>query len=652
MKLSLEEKFRLLTAKDAWTTQDFGGKIKSVRMTDGPHGVRRCDDKETIKSTAYPALSLVACSWNPQAAYLMASSIASDCIEQGVDILLAPGVNMKRSPLCGRNFEYFSEDPYLSGSMACSYIEGLQDCGVGATLKHFACNNGENHRFYQNSELDERTLYESYLTAFEISLQAKPWMVMCAYNKVNGVFASENEKLLKEILRDKFGYDGVIVSDWEAVKNRAKALKATLDLEMPYNAYSYDELKTAYENGFIADQEIDACVNRLLALAEKTCRVQKKVLYARDQRHKNALNIARESVVLLKNENRILPMKKYASVDLFRSCDLEVTQGGGSAKVESNYPEVTLASALEKQGYAVNANLSHENVIGETSGDYLIYTVGSNQYEMEGVDRNNIDVRNMDAQKILYFCERGEKVIVVIYAGSVVDISLFADKAAAIVYAGFGGEAGNEAVADILSGSVCPSGKLAETFPRNLSETPVDGKTENPAYAFYGERFFFGYRFYDKMNIPPLFAFGSGLSYAHFEYSDLAVEKIGDTEFFVSYSITNISEVCGKEISQVYVRDISASCERPVKELRAFSKDEFKAGETKRVTLQLGRRAFAFYNPSLGEYYVENGKFEILVGASSVDIRLKHSVVISLPAEKQCSIDHKGKARGQHNETR
>lgn len=652
MKLSLEEKLKLLTAKDAWTTQDFGGKIKSVRMADGPHGVRRCEGAETIKSTAYPALSLVACSWNPNTAYLMASSIASDCVEQGVDILLAPGVNMKRSPLCGRNFEYFSEDPYLAGTMARAYIEGLQDFGVGATLKHFACNNGENHRFYQNCELDERTLYESYLTAFEIALQAKPWMVMCAYNKVNGVFASENKKLLKEILRDKFGYDGVIVSDWEAVKNRAKALNATLDLEMPYNAYSYGELTAAYENGLITEQEIDDSVNRLLTLVEKTCRAEKKISYTREERHKNALTVARESVVLLKNDNGILPMKKNASVDLFRSCDLEVTQGGGSAKVESNYPEVTLVDSLEKQGFTVRANLSHENVIGETSSDYLICTVGSNQYEMEGVDRNGIDVRNMDAQKILYFCDRGEKVIVVIYAGSAVDISSFADKAAAIVYAGFGGEAGNEAVADILSGKVCPSGKLAETFPQSLSEIPVDGKNENPAYAFYGERFFFGYRFYDKANVHPLFAFGSGLSYAHFEYGDLSVERVGDTDFTVSYSVTNTSAVCGKEISQIYVRDISASCERPVKELKAFSKDEIKAGETKRISLKLDSRAVAFYNPSLGKYYVENGKFEISVGASSADIRLKCTVVINLPVEKQCSIDHKGKARGQHNETR
>lgn len=648
MKLTLEEKLKLLTGETCWSTSSLGGKLDPVYMADGPHGLRSMLEHEGVKiaTTAYPCLALVSCSWDPEIAYLMGNSIADSYVENNVHLVLGPGLNMKRTPLSGRNFEYFSEDPYLTGTLARSYVLGLQDKGVGATLKHFAVNNGDNHRMYQNSELDERTLYETYLRAFEIAIEAKPWAVMCSYNKVNGVFASESSRLLNDILRGEFGFDGIVMSDWSAVKNRAKSLKATLDLEMPSIDCAYDELKEAYEKGLITDEEIDASVERLVALSKKAYGDKRKVEYTLEERHENARKIAEASMVLLKNDRGVLPLKAGATIDLLHGAYGEVSQGGGSAFVRHEIKDKGIAKSLAEQGFTVYENRSHENTIADCEGDYQIVTISVSERESEGLDRTTIRLCPSDEHKIVDMARRSENVIVIIYSGSAVDVSRFVDKVAAIVYAGYAGEASGEAVANILSGKVCPSGKLSETFPVRLEDCPVDPETERPDYAYYAERFYIGYKHYEKYGIIPQFAFGYGLSYAKFEYSDIAVKQVGETDFEVSYTVKNVSSVTGKEISQIYVHDVAATCDRPEKELRAYSKDEIKAGESKRITVRLDKNAFAFYNPAIRSKYVENGRFDILVGAASNDIRLKSTVKIELDENTQYSFDHAGWKRG------
>ena len=632
-RLTTEEKLRLLTGVNMWKTYDANGKVKSLYLSDGPHGVRAVDER---LHTAYPSLSLVGCSFDRKTAELMGRSIADDAIEQGADVMLAPGVNMKRTPLCGRNFEYFSEDPILSGELAYAYINGVQSKGVGTSLKHFAANNAEYFRNVQNCEMDERTLYEIYLTAFEIALKAKPWTVMCSYNMLNGVYTSENRVLLKEILRDKFGFDGVIISDWCAVINGGRALNATLDLRMPDNENAYDELKNALDRGWITEKQVDDAVNRILTLVEKTKNDLKKIEFSKSQRHENARKIAEEGVVLLKNENDILPLKAGSSIDVYQDHkSAKCACGGGSAFVKTDYRIRTVGEELESRGFKVK---KHAHCRGDIYSDYQIVCIGDFEtVECEGQDRSDIDVDKIDEQILLNAIDSGTNVIVLVFTGSAIDMSRFADKVKAIVYAGFGGEGITEVLADILSGKVCPSGKLAETFPFSLSEVPVNLDEERQCGVFYKERLFIGYRHYEKYRIKPMFAFGYGLSFAKFEYCDLSVTKTGECEFEVSYTIENVSDTDGKEISQVYVSDPVSTCERPIKELKEFSKDFIAAHTKKRVTLKLDERAFRFYNPSLKKWYVENGKFIICVGAASNDIRLTQEITICLPESEQAS---------------
>ena len=646
-ELTLDEKLQLLTLKNDWQTEDCGGKIQSIFLADGPHGLRKIgEDGQTVKCTAYPNISMLACTWSKEMAELMGSSIADDCIENDVDVLLAPGVNLKRTPLCGRNFEYFSEDPVLAGTLAYHYIRGVQGKGIGTALKHYAANNGENHRYYQNNEIDERTLFEMYLKPFEIALKAKPWTVMSSYNKLNGAYCNENRRLMS-ILRERFGFQGVVMSDWCAVKNRAKALKATTDLECGYHPAAFSELKDAYEKGFITMEEIDASVERILQLVEKAKTSVRMTSFTKEERHNNAVRIEEEGIVLLKNEDNVLPLKPGSVIDLFHSQDLERYNGLGSSKVESSSGIKEIQDALRDCGFRVNNNFSHENVYMPCAGDYQIVTVSANELEGEGYDRTNLRVRPIDEQKIIQLSGICDNVIVLLYCGSAVDISRFVDKVRAIVYVGFAGEAGAEAAANILSGKVCPSGKLAETFPVCIEDIPVDPDTQRPNYEVYGERFFFGYRYYEYYGVKPQFAFGHGLSYAKFEYSDLQLEKRTETEYIVRYNITNLSDRTAKEVSQVYVRDVVAGCERPEKELKGFSKDEFQPHETKQIEVLLDRDAFAFYNPAIEDTYVENGIFRIMVGAASDDIRLTGELTIALDEYEQLSMLHRGWARSE-----
>lgn len=651
--LTLEEKLTLLCGKNRWTTETCGGKVPEIRVSDGPHGLRLVlkveDGKEvSADATAMPSLSVVANGWNKLAAHEQGGTIADDCVDNGVDVLLAPGVNVKKTPLCGRNFEYFSEDPYLAGTLAAEYISGVQSRGVGACLKHFCANNLENDRSWQSSEVDERTLNEIYLKPFEIALKAKPWTVMCSYNPINGVYASENKKMLADVLRKRLGFDGLVMSDWGAVHNGYKAVRAGLDLRMPHDDESLAVLKDAYEKGYLTIEQIDESVSRVLALAEKVSSTKKYAQTEKSQRHSNAVKIAEEGIVLLKNEDGILPVKgkKIAVSGAFAANP--AIGGGGSSTVSTAYKIPTLAKAIENiTGEKVESSVGvYENTLGTAklaysqayNADVCVVAVGDGMQKIsEGCDRNTLKLSPEQENYIIELSRYNKNLVVVIESGSAVDVSAFESYAKAIIFAGYAGEGVNEALAEIITGKVCPSGKLAETFPYSLDDTYMGSYKGDGLTVEYGEGVFVGYRYYDRYDIPVRYPFGYGLSYAKFEYSDLKTEKTGDTDFTVSYTVKNVSSVDGKEVSEVYVRDVIAMVARPVKELKGYSKDLIKAGEEKRVSVKLDFSSFAYYSVAMDKWLVENGDFEISVGSSSRDIKLVGRVKINLPDNEQPS---------------
>lgn len=650
--LTLEEKMRLLTGKNHWLLETANGKLPEVYLSDGPHGLRM-HDKETFKvlpAVAYPCLSVVANSWDEELAFLQGQSIADECVEHGADVLLAPGVNIKRTPLCGRNFEYFSEDPLLAGTLGKAYIEGVQSKGVGTSLKHYCANNREYDRYYQSSEVDERTLREIYLPAFEIAVQAKPWTVMCAYNPVNGVNASEN-KWIFDILREDLGFDGVIVSDWESVRSGWRAAKAGLDLRMPYKDCAYDEIKYGYDNGLLTEEEIDAHVHKILALMEKKENAQKKVEWTNEERHARAVKIAKGGMVLLKNDG-VLPLTEGKILVGGPLANNPSMGGGGSAYVTTEYKPRPLVEELAKRiegGHVfehelvqTDANLYMHHVakfyIEASRADTVVLCMGTNYFqECEGSDRITLRLSPTQEDFILHTAKRNKRTVVVLQTGSAVDMTPWINEVSAVLYTGYAGEGMQEAIADILTGKVCPSGKLAETFPLCLEDTPTGNFRGDGFVDKYAEGVFVGYRYYDSYAKEVLFPFGHGLSYAKFEYSDLCVKKESETDYLVSYTVKNISEVDGAEISQVYIRDPFSSVSRPEKELKGFAKTPLKAGESKRVEVRLNARSFAFYSIPRKGWYVENGEFEILVGASSRDIRLQSQIVIARPESEQYS---------------
>lgn len=651
--LTLDEKLTLLCGKDNWSTETCGGKVAEIRVSDGPHGLRFVTSVEsgreiTADATAMPSLSVIANGWNKRSAYEQGGVIADDCADNGVDVLLAPGVNIKKTPLCGRNFEYFSEDPYLAGTLAAEYINGVQSRGVGACLKHFCANNVESDRLWQSSEVDERTLNEIYLKPFEIALKAKPWTVMCSYNPINGVYASENRKMLVDVLRKRLGFDGLVMSDWWAVHNGYKAVRAGCNLRMPHDENNFTVLKDAYEKGYITDEQINEGVSRVLALAEKVNSTEKHARTDKEQRHIDAVKIAEEGIVLLKNGDGILPVvgKKIAVSGAFSITP--VIGGGGSSTVNTAYKIPTLAQAIEDiTGERVESSTGvFENSFATAklaysqayNADVCVVVVGDGMQKIsEGYDRNTIKLSPEQENYIIELSKYNKNLVVVIESGSAVDVSVFETYAKAIIFAGYAGEGVNEALAAIITGKVCPSGKLAETFTYTLEDTYMGNYMGDGLTVDYGDGVFVGYRYYDRYEIPVRYPFGFGLSYAEFEYSDLKIEKTGDTDYTLSYTIKNVSKFDGKEISQVYVRDVIAMVTRPVKELKGYSKDLIKAGEEKRVSVKLDFSSFAYYSVAMDKWFVENGDFEILIGSSSSDIKLVGIIKIDLPDDGQPS---------------
>ncbi|MBO7215346.1 MAG: glycoside hydrolase family 3 protein, partial [Clostridia bacterium] len=560
--LTLDEKIFLLVGKDGWRVNDLNGKLPKVRMSDGPNGLRYVKTKddngnvgvglydEGIENcTAMPNVSSLANTWNKDLAYLMGETIADDCVERDVDILLAPGVNIKRTPLCGRNFEYFSEDPHLAGELSKKYIEGLQDKGVGATLKHFCVNNREYNRPTQSSEVDERTLHEIYLPAFEKALEAKPWAVMSSYNPINGVYAAENRAILKDLLRDELGFDGLIMSDWWSVPNSWRAIKATLDLEMPLRNSAFGQIKYGLEKGYITEADIDERVEKVLALIRKVANATKKVSYTKAERHENALKIARESVVLLKNDG-VLPIKS-GKVAVGGSGAMG---GGGSAYVKTDYVQPPLAELitanLNGNGEAKSTAMFVDTIESNRqslfynlcyNSDYAVIVVKTDRnVEVEGFDRETLSLTRTQIDIIKNATKYCEKVVVVLSSGAPVDVSEFESDVSAILQGGFAGECFNEAVADIITGKVSPSGKLAETYPLSLEDVPC-GFRGDGFVDMYNDGVFVGYRYYDSYGVPVAYPFGHGLSYAEFVYSDLELIKMGETDLKVKFKVKNTS---------------------------------------------------------------------------------------------------------------
>lgn len=655
--LTLNEKMKLLIGADQFTTESLNGKIKKLIMSDASNGLRLKPDGSIYKNAiAFPSLSVVANTWNRELAELQGESIADECIDNGVDVLLGPGINIKRTPLNGRNFEYLSEDPYLTSELAKPFISGVQKKGIGACMKHYAVNSREFDRFYQSSDVPNRALYEIYTRAFKNTVDAKPWMVMCSYNPVNGVFASENIKLLKKMLRDEYGFDGLIVSDWSAVHNRWKALKATLDLEMPYRENAYEELKNAYEKGFITEKEIDNSVANFLELLDKTENDKKKVSYTREQRHKNAVEIAKEGFVLLKNEGNILPLKNNKNIIVIGDMAQKPNIcGGGSAYVFTEYKQKNLAELLGAKLPKANVRYADKFKNDTThsvefmfctkaalteayKADVAIVCVGNNYYgETESLDRHSIKLSPNQELLINETAKVNSNTVVLVYSGSAIDMTNWIGNVKGVVYVGFAGEGVNEALADILTGETVPSGKINETFPISLESTYVKDDMGNGFYDAYHDGVLVGYRYYDKKNIDVLFPFGYGLSYADFEYSDLTIEKYGETDYAVKFFVENTSDYDAKEISQVYIKDVFSMVERPISELKGFSKVLILAHEKKEITIKLDADSFSYYSDVYEKYYVENGVYEVCVGTSSRDIKLKGKIDIELADELQQS---------------
>lgn len=647
--LTTEQKIKLIMGADFWSNDDANGALYKFLMSDGPIGLRQplyrntSEQNECIKSVAYPSTQVLSHTWNTDLSYKMGYSLGNDCIEQKVDIILGPGVNIKRNPKNGRNFEYFSEDPILAGIMAREYIKGVQAKHVGTSLKHFCCNNSEYSRKWVSMEVDERTLREIYLRPFQIACEAKPWTVMSSYNLVNGVRMSEHKKFYN-VLRNEFGFDGLIVSDWEAVKDSENSLNAGCNLEMPYDKAHQEEMLEKGRAGKLDMQKLNESAEKVIELSKKCEEESKlrKIDMTLEERRAVALNVQREGIVLLKNDKDTLPMQG-GKVLVTGASAFRYYFGGGSSNV---YPErqfENLETALKNQGvdaqfvesiWEVTGHQAHvgnlkKAVHAAALSDYTVLCVGNpSTCEFEGMDRQLIRLTSEEEIAIHALARSSEKLIVVVYAGSAIDMSDWIDEVDAVVWAGYGGEYCNQALAEVLTGKVNPSGKLTETFPLCLEDVPAVNTYQDEACIVYSEGLNVGYRYFDTFNVPVLFPFGFGLSYSKFEYKNLKITQSGDN-IDVEFDIQNISDVDGKETAQVYVHEITREVYRPYKELKAFKKVFIKAHSTEHVKLTLDRMAFAYWSTSRDEWYVKPGVFEIQVGASVNNILLNKKIEIN-----------------------
>ena len=659
-KMTLEEKIALTIGKDFWSTNGVERLgIAPIALNDGPHGVRKPAASTEIglgssfAATCFPTANTLACSWDTALVEEVGEALGEECLALDVQVLLGPGVNIKRTPLGGRCFEYYSEDPVLAGELGSAFVNGVQSKGIGTSLKHYACNNQEFERMSIDVEIDQRTLREIYLTAFErVVRKARPWTVMCAYNKVNGIYASEHPQLLRDILKKEWGFEGVLVSDWGAVNVKEKALEAGLDLQMPgYIGNHTAKMAQLVRHGQLSESVIDEAVTRVLRMMlQGTENRQPGFVFDPQVHHDLARKATAESIVLLKNADHALPLQveQLRSVAIIGRFAKEPRyQGAGSSQVvptemDSSYDELqgwlgdkvhtTYADGYNDEG-SLDEALLHEAVEqAKTSDIALIFAGLPAAYESEGYDRKHLFMPESHNRLIAEVCQVQPNTIVVLHNGGAVAMP-WIDGPKAILEAGLGGQAVGGAIVDILSGKVNPSGKLAETFPVRIEDTPayINYPGENNK-VYYGERLFVGYRYYDKKEIKPLFPFGYGLSYTTFEYTNLLINKTemntGET-LDITVTIHNSGTRAGKEVIQLYVQPVTSQFIRPNKELKAFAKVELEPGESKDVHMTLEERDFQIYDDERPAWHTEGGEYNILIGSSSETIVLRERVTMN-----------------------
>lgn len=674
-ELTLEEKASLCSGADFWHTKAIDRlNIPAAMVSDGPHGIRKQESladhmgvAESIKAIGFPTASAMACSFDRDLLHKVGDALGEECVAEDLAVLLGPGINMKRSPICGRNFEYYSEDPVVAGELGAAFVNGVQEHGVGTSLKHFAANNQEWRRMSISAEIDERTLREIYLAAFEtVVKKAQPWTIMCSYNRINGVYSCENDWLLNKVLRDEWGFEGLVMTDWGAMDERVPSLKAGLDLEMPDCHGETDKLIVkAVQSGELEEPVLDTAVERILTMVDKYLTARKGIDpasmvhplpssvergYDVAAHHALARTTAEQSAVLLKNED-ILPLqkdKKIAFIGEFAK--VPRIQGGGSSHINNTSVESALDAAGDSvshaQGFHIDEETTDETLLQEAitlakESDVAVIFAGlPDSFESEGFDRTHLNMPANQNELIARISEVQPNVVVVLHSGSPIAMP-WLDKVAGVLQMYLAGQASGGAAVNLLFGDATPCGKLAETFPLHLEDNPsylnFPGNREKVCYQ---EGVFIGYRYYDKKKMDVLFPFGYGLSYTDFTYSNMKVTVNGKNaadvdviketdEIVVSADITNTGNCDGAEIVQLYIKNPVVYEIRPEKELRDFAKVFLKAGETKTVTFTLNARAFSYYETRIHDWYAESGDYEILLASSSRDIRLQYTVSIT-----------------------
>lgn len=635
--LTLEEKLRMLSGDGMWHTYGVG-ELPRVRMSDGPNGLRMTEGgASAVPATCYPTLGMLACSWDPALCYNVGAAIGREATAMGVNLLLAPALNIKRHPLGGRNFEYFSEDPYLSGVLAKAYVAGVQSTGVGATIKHFAANNQEYKRMYSDSVIDARALHEIYLKPFRIALEAQPCAVMTAYNKLNGSYCSQNRELLSDILRKKWGYQGAVISDWGGVHDRVAALKAGLDIAMPDSLGLFEaQLKDGLQCGDITEAQIDDALRRILKLTDDVY-LEPYGDYDVESHDKISYNAAAASVVLLKNTDGFLPLTKNMKVAVVGElAENAPYQGGGSAQVSALKSFAPLDAFNTRaidvtyfRGYSAteqkkNVKLAAEAVAGTADCDAVIVYVGQ-PAPCEGTDRETLDLPPEQDRLIGELTASGRRVVAVVCSAGPVRMP-WVNRVYSIVYAGLAGSNGALAAVDVLYGRINPCGKLAETFPVDLSDLGANFTTSDSVYR---ESLFVGYRYYDAIEKRVLFPFGYGLSFSDITYDKVEIRRTGDADFDVAITLSNRSVRDANEIVQVYVSDNTGRVLCAKKQLAGYRK-VFVEGLTSATTvIHVGKSAFEFFDVERDRFSVPDGEFSIMVASSSTEIRSRTPVKVN-----------------------
>lgn len=649
MKVTIDKKIKLLNGIDVWHTAKIEGELPSILLSDGPSGLRKqIDNMDNLginsseKATLHPALVTLACTFNQELAFKMGDALGKEAKSQGVNVLLAPGINIKRNPMCGRNFEYFSEDPILSGTLAYSYIKGVQSNNVGCSLKHFAVNNQEDYRFNIDAIVDERALKEIYLKNFYLALKAKPKTVMCSYNKINGTLASENKWLLTTVLREEFKYDGVVVSDWGAVSNPVKSLKAGLDLQMPSTyGYAYKEINKAYKKNLVSEEEINRSANRIIRLVNEL-KDEKKEDLDRIYVEKVAKEVALEGIVLLKNEGNILPFNKDEKILIVGEFAKNPRNQGGGSSFVNPHSTYSLLSYIDKytsnykyvRGYDLE-KLDDDSLISEVvevAKDFdkvLIMTGLPESYETEGYDRNNIDIPKVHLKLIEEVSKVNSNIVVNLYTGSAVSMP-FISQVKGIINSHLLGFDSGMPLLDIVFGVVSPSGRLPYTNPLRITDDITTKNFANSNNAiYYLESIYVGYRYFETFNKKVLFPFGYGLSYSNFSYSDLTVDTDTiriDGKINVKVKVKNVGKYKASEVVLLFIKNNKSSVHKPLRELRKYTKITLDVGEEKEVEFTLDYDDFTYYDVNLKKFYVNKGIYEVEICKNARDVILSKEI--------------------------